>query len=966
MAFPLKNLFGKKEEGEAPGVGQLVAEPGTAFTEAEATSSGAFPPGQSPFQQAPPTAAQAQAPSSPAAKPPAFPDSGSVPLHASAKVAPAAATESPFISQPAAPASEVATEESPFSAAPVSPQVAPAIDDESPFGAPAAAEVVSSPFATVEASPFAGGSETAAEAVAPEPFAAVEALPVSQQAAPDASSSSIESPFGAQDSSFSPAAPTAAGEISSPFAAESPFASMPSASGNADSASTEAFSSFESAEGKVAPAETAIATESPFALAGGESEPPLEAVEPTPVMAPPENVESAAQQTPPEESDAVSPFAAIPASADASPVDVELPLQLLIKPLGEQVLGFAPEKVPASVMTKIPLELIKGQLSSGRVALPLGTVIAGCAERFHKAFVRADRDAQVSVPIPDLYHHLPEGALAPVAPEPVVEPEPEPEEDLAAIFADEPEPEASLPEPSPEIEATPEPAAVVIEPAITEDFASPFPPVSATSEETFPEVEPAAPEMPSLEETSPAEASDTSPFATPFTEAAASEEVPPQEEPEPVTEESVEASPEPIAHVESEAHVPEEEASSALPPFSPFSEEPLTSDDTSSGALSLPSFFDIATPDDEVTETAKAAEEQALEPFPEPTAFFEEEESPQPDIESEVKPEVKAPSALPPLGSMVPSPVEKEEPEEIFSDVAPEEEAPKKLAASPMDAFAEDTTLSDIDSMDELPELGDLDDLFPAEDPTGVFVEETTTAELPVEASPLGSVDPFTDFDAASPDTTTEEEHSAENVFSEAVESKLPDLAPIAVVDPSNVFDSVTEEPAEEAPAIEEPEPLPPVVVSDIDLTADESESEDLSFGIHESDDAHQTALRALFGVEGNVGAERAVDLAAALPGIAACIFTGENSDAIGAGNLDSFATSGPAVFENVRGLVTAMGIDDAACFTIRTSGGTMSFFSEGETCLGVLHKEPRFEPGVREKLTIVARELDAATPSLA
>ena len=956
MAFPLKNLFGKKEEDESPAGGQLVAEPGSAFAETGTAGSGAFPPGQSPFQQAPPTAAQAQAPSSAAAQPPAFPDSAPVPLHASAKVAPAAATESPFISQPAqaSAASEVEVEGSPFSAAPVSsPQVAPPAPDESPFGAPAGAEAVSSPFAAVEESPFAGKGAATSAAAPPEQVASTEAFPALGQSAPEADSASIESPFGAQDSSFSSEAPAAqASEVASPFAAESPFASMPTASGSFESPSSEPFPSADTA----APASPVAAPESPFALAGGEAAPALETAEPAPVTTPPEMVEQVTPpppaETPHEEPDVSSPFAAISASEDSAPVEVELPLQLLIKPLGEDVLGFAPEKVPASVMTKVPLDLIKGQLSSGRVALPLGTVIEGCAPRFHKAFVRADRDAQLTVPIPDLYHHLPEGALAPVAPEPTFEPEPEPEEDLAAIFADEPEaePEASFAEqPSPDAVA-PEPVAPVAETPTSDEFASPFPPISSGAAEPVLEAEQAPPEMPTIEETSPAEVSQTSPFATPFTEAAVSEEVV-SEEPE------VEAQPEPDALVEPEALTSDEPAS-ALPPFSPFSEEPLTSDDSPSTGLSLPSFFDIATPDDEASETASAAEEPKLEPFPEPTASSDKDDFSEPEIEAE------PPAALPPMGPMIPAQNSEPSEDSIFA-TAPQEEIQQKPASNPLDAFAEDTTLSDIDSMDDLPELGDLDDLFPEEDPTESFVETTAEVEpapeLPVEKSPLEDVDPFADLD----DVNSGEEPAASDVFSDGIAGKLPVLTPIAPVDASNVFDSAPEEP-EENEAIAEPdaESLPLVAVADKELTVGEEESEDLSFGIHESEDSHQTALRALFGVEGTVDAGRAVDLAAALPGISACIFTGENSDAIGAGNLDSFATNGPAVFENVKGLVSAMGIDDAACFTIRTSTGTMSFFSEGETCLGVLHEEPRFEPGVREKLTIVARELDAAAPS--
>jgi hypothetical protein len=35
-----------------------------------------------------------------------------------------------------------------------------------------------------------------------------------------------------------------------------------------------------------------------------------------------------------------------------------------------------------------------------------------------------------------------------------------------------------------------------------------------------------------------------------------------------------------------------------------------------------------------------------------------------------------------------------------------------------------------------------------------------------------------------------------------------------------------------------------------------------------------------------------------------------------------------------------------------------VSFFAVGDVCLAVLHAEPTFRPGVREKLTLVVRSL--------
>jgi hypothetical protein len=134
---------------------------------------------------------------------------------------------------------------------------------------------------------------------------------------------------------------------------------------------------------------------------------------------------------------------------------------------------------------------------------------------------------------------------------------------------------------------------------------------------------------------------------------------------------------------------------------------------------------------------------------------------------------------------------------------------------------------------------------------------------------------------------------------------------------------------------------------------------EDFSFG-YTDDDPAQIALRAVFGTDETIDLESAIELASGLPGIAACVFI-DGQRAISAGDFDpqgSFAERAPKVFASVRELAGAMGIGDATTFTIRTEGGIMSFFTEGDRCLGVLHAVPGFLPGVREKLTLVSRGL--------
>ncbi len=142
---------------------------------------------------------------------------------------------------------------------------------------------------------------------------------------------------------------------------------------------------------------------------------------------------------------------------------------------------------------------------------------------------------------------------------------------------------------------------------------------------------------------------------------------------------------------------------------------------------------------------------------------------------------------------------------------------------------------------------------------------------------------------------------------------------------------------------------------------------EDLTFGY--ADDAPgQLALRAVFATDEPISPQRAVALSAELPGIAACVFLDcTDGDALVAGDLDDKASealrNAPDLYKNVRGLATMMGVgEDATTFTIRTGGGVLSFFTEGKTCLGVVHASGGFQAGVREKLTLVGRELATMT----
>ncbi|MCB1076862.1 MAG: hypothetical protein KDM64_03445, partial [Verrucomicrobiae bacterium] len=59
-----------------------------------------------------------------------------------------------------------------------------------------------------------------------------------------------------------------------------------------------------------------------------------------------------------------------------------------------------------------------------------------------------------------------------------------------------------------------------------------------------------------------------------------------------------------------------------------------------------------------------------------------------------------------------------------------------------------------------------------------------------------------------------------------------------------------------------------------------------------------------------------------------------------------------------VREIARATGMPNAETFTLHTDQGLISVFLSGDHCLTVRHEVGQFDPGVREKLILVARGL--------
>ena len=59
-----------------------------------------------------------------------------------------------------------------------------------------------------------------------------------------------------------------------------------------------------------------------------------------------------------------------------------------------------------------------------------------------------------------------------------------------------------------------------------------------------------------------------------------------------------------------------------------------------------------------------------------------------------------------------------------------------------------------------------------------------------------------------------------------------------------------------------------------------------------------------------------------------------------------------------LRSLAKLTGLPEAKTFTLQTDRGIVSLFLEGDCCVTVHHDAGSFQPGVREKLILVARSL--------
>lgn len=144
------------------------------------------------------------------------------------------------------------------------------------------------------------------------------------------------------------------------------------------------------------------------------------------------------------------------------------------------------------------------------------------------------------------------------------------------------------------------------------------------------------------------------------------------------------------------------------------------------------------------------------------------------------------------------------------------------------------------------------------------------------------------------------------------------------------------------------------------------------SIGISAADPnaEEQLLLRALLGTDEFLSVDRIVEMTSELPGISACaLIRGREvlADSASTKTQDSknFRTQAPEVAQNLRALAPLIGISDAETFTLNTDSRLITLCFPGQSTLCILHdREPTL--GLRDKLTLIARQLDRMVGSQA
>jgi hypothetical protein len=130
-----------------------------------------------------------------------------------------------------------------------------------------------------------------------------------------------------------------------------------------------------------------------------------------------------------------------------------------------------------------------------------------------------------------------------------------------------------------------------------------------------------------------------------------------------------------------------------------------------------------------------------------------------------------------------------------------------------------------------------------------------------------------------------------------------------------------------------------------------------------DADKRRQMLLRVLLGSQEDVfDAEAVIRLTTAQPGVAAavCFLDGKSVASSGNGSpeANNFLRQAQKMIDHVEPLVALTGIDDTETISLKNDQHLITFSLQGQVTLAVLHDPQQQEPTLREKVTLIAREL--------
>jgi hypothetical protein len=134
------------------------------------------------------------------------------------------------------------------------------------------------------------------------------------------------------------------------------------------------------------------------------------------------------------------------------------------------------------------------------------------------------------------------------------------------------------------------------------------------------------------------------------------------------------------------------------------------------------------------------------------------------------------------------------------------------------------------------------------------------------------------------------------------------------------------------------------------------------SFARAPADRSRQLLLRVLLSTEDDLDVSDIIRLTASLPGVSAavCLRGGQiiGSATNGSPEASAFVAHAPKVQQHLEPLIELTGILDTETLSMKSDQQMASFSLQGEMVLGVLHDPGKNEPTLRERITLIAREL--------